>query len=134
MHTEQGNSKRLKEIYTHALTVKSAIPHPRIMGVIRECGGKMHARERQWMDAATAFFEAFKSYDEAGHPRRLQCLKYLVLAYMLNQSNVDPFNAQEAKPYKSGGRRPVLGRVHGTAQPALSRVCAAPPQTPRWSP
>lgn len=25
--------------------VKSAIPHPRIMGVIRECGGKMHMRE-----------------------------------------------------------------------------------------
>jgi len=32
--------------------------------------------------------------------RRVQCLKYLVLAYMLMESNVDPFDAQEAKPYK----------------------------------
>lgn len=44
--------------------------------------------------------QAFKSYDEAGAVRRIQCLKYLVLANMLMQSNVDPFDAQEAKPYK----------------------------------
>jgi COP9 signalosome complex subunit 2 len=31
----------------------------------------------------------------------VQCLKYLVLATMLNESAVDPFDAQEAKPYKS---------------------------------
>ena len=35
---------------------------------------------------ATDFFEAFKSYDEAGSPRRLACLKYLVLASMLMES------------------------------------------------
>ena len=28
------------------------------MGVIRECGGKMHMHERAWSDAATDFFEA----------------------------------------------------------------------------
>ena len=28
-----------------SLRIKSAIPHPRIMGVIRECGGKMHMTE-----------------------------------------------------------------------------------------
>ena len=45
--------------------------------------------------------QAFKSYDEAGAHRRVQCLKYLVLAYMLMESSVDPFDAQEAKPYKN---------------------------------
>ncbi len=40
-----------------ALTIKSAIPHPRIMGVIRECGGKMHMQQRAWNEAATDFFE-----------------------------------------------------------------------------
>jgi hypothetical protein len=40
-----------------ALTIKSAIPHPRIMGVIRECGGKMHMQQRAWAEAATDFFE-----------------------------------------------------------------------------
>ena len=57
VHTEQKNGKKLKELYGRALAVKSAIPHPRIMGVIRECGGKMHMHERAWSDAATDFFE-----------------------------------------------------------------------------
>lgn len=78
MYTEQKNNKKLKELYHRALNVKSAIPHPRIMGIIRECGGKMHMSERTWNDAATDFFEAFKSYDEAGEKRRIHCLKYLV--------------------------------------------------------
>ena len=47
------------------------------MGIIHECGGKMHMAERQWAEAATDFFEAFKNYDEAGNQRRIQCLKYV---------------------------------------------------------
>ena len=70
MYTSQKNNKKLKELYHRALTIKSAIPHPRIMGIIRECGGKMHMREKAWQQAHTDFFEAFKSYDEAGSPRR----------------------------------------------------------------
>jgi COP9 signalosome complex subunit 2 len=101
MYTEQKDTKKLKQLYTRALGVKSAIPHPRIMGIIRECGGKMHMTERTWAEAATDFFEAFKSYDEAGASRRIQCLKYLVLANMLMNSTVNPFDAQEAKPYKN---------------------------------
>ncbi|KAL0389265.1 UNVERIFIED_CONTAM: COP9 signalosome complex subunit [Sesamum calycinum] len=63
--------------------------------------------ERQWAEAATDFFEAFKNYDEAGNQRRIQCLKvlmslrYLVLANMLMESEVNPFDGQEAKPYKN---------------------------------
>lgn len=34
--------------------------------------------ERQWAEAATDFFEAFKNYDEAGNQRRIQCLKYVL--------------------------------------------------------
>ena len=65
----------LQQLYQQALMIKSAIPHPRIMGIIHECGGKMHMAERQWAEAATDFFEAFKNYDEAGNQRRIQCLK-----------------------------------------------------------
>eukprot|EP00850_Spirogloea_muscicola_P009272 SM000051S17632 [mRNA] locus=s51:715956:720100:- [translate_table: standard] len=111
MYTETKNTKKLKtgcclarpaqELYQRALAIKSAIPHPRIMGIIRECGGKMYMAERQWADAATNFFEAFKAYDESGTTRRIQCLKYVVLAYMLMESEVNPFDAQEAKPYKT---------------------------------
>jgi len=35
MYTEQKNSKKLKALYEQSLHIKSAIPHPLIMGVIR---------------------------------------------------------------------------------------------------
>jgi COP9 signalosome complex subunit 2 len=101
MYTATKNNKKLKELYHQALDIKSAIPHPKIMGVIRECGGKMHMREKEWEKSYNDFFEAFKNYDEAGSPRRIQCLKYLVLANMLMLSEINPFDSTEAKPYKS---------------------------------
>ena len=57
IYTEQKNGKKLKQLYSGALGIKSAIPHPRIMAIIRECGGKMHMHERLWSEAATDFFE-----------------------------------------------------------------------------
>lgn len=35
MYTAQKNNKKLKELYEQSLHIKSAIPHPLIMGVIR---------------------------------------------------------------------------------------------------
>ena len=58
-------------------------------------------REKDWEKAHTDFFEAFKNYDEAGSPRRLSCLKYLILAYILSASEISPFDAAEVKPYKN---------------------------------
>eukprot|EP00833_Pecoramyces_ruminatium_P000097 jgi/Orpsp1_1/1174129/evm.model.c7180000049028.1 len=55
----------------------------------------------KWQDAQTDFFEAFKNFDEAGSPQRIQCLKYLVLANMLSESQINPFDSQETKPYKN---------------------------------
>eukprot|EP01135_Chromosphaera_perkinsii_P001748 Nk52_evm17s210 gene=Nk52_evmTU17s210 len=101
MYTAQKNNKKLKALYERSLMIKSAIPHPLIMGVIRECGGKMHMSESEWESAHTDFFEAFKNYDESGSSRRIQCLKYLVLANMLMCSEINPFDSQEAKPYKN---------------------------------
>ncbi|TFY83432.1 hypothetical protein EWM64_g585 [Hericium alpestre] len=101
MHNEMRNYKKLKEIYDASNSVRSAIPHPRIMGIIKECGGKMWMGERQWNRASEDFFESFRNYDEAGSPQRIQVLKYLVLAYMLTGSEVNPFDSQETKPYKN---------------------------------
>jgi len=101
MYTAQKNNKKLKALYEQSLHIKSAIPHPLIMGVIRECGGKMHLREGEFEKAHTDFFESFKNYDESGSPRRTTCLKYLVLANMLMKSDINPFDSQEAKPYKN---------------------------------
>ena len=101
MYTAQKNNKKLKALYDQSLHIKSAIPHPLILGVIRECGGKMHLRENEYEKAHTDFFEAFRNYDESGSPRRTTCLKYLVLANMLMKSGINPFDSQEAKPYRN---------------------------------
>lgn len=101
LHTELKNDARLKQLYYQALAINSAIPHPRTIGLIRECGAKMHMREFNWDEAFADFFDAFKNYDEAGSPRRIACLKYWVLASLLANKAVDPFDSTESKPYKT---------------------------------
>lgn len=39
MYTAQKNNKKLKALYEQSLHIKSAIPHPLIMGVIRGKSG-----------------------------------------------------------------------------------------------
>ncbi|KAJ4358409.1 uncharacterized protein N0V89_002991 [Didymosphaeria variabile] len=104
MYADTRNNKRLKALYQRALKVKSAVPHPKIMGIIRECGGKMHMSEENWKGAQSDFFESFRNYDEAGSLQRIQVLKYLVLATMLSGSNINPFDSQETKPYQNDPR------------------------------
>eukprot|EP01063_Lacrimia_lanifica_P006059 TRINITY_DN13644_c0_g1_i1.p1 TRINITY_DN13644_c0_g1~~TRINITY_DN13644_c0_g1_i1.p1 ORF type:complete len:443 (+),score=202.13 TRINITY_DN13644_c0_g1_i1:58-1386(+) len=105
-----GNLKRLKHLYEEAMLVEGAIPPPRITGIIREAGGKMYMQQEDFEQANEAFFQAFKHYDEAGHPRRVQCLKYLVLANMMSRSKINPFDSPEALPYKSD---PEIGVMTG---------------------
>ncbi|KAF2150092.1 CSN2 COP9 signalosome complex [Myriangium duriaei CBS 260.36] len=100
MYAETKNNKRLKR----ALKVRSAVPHPKIMGIIRECGGKMHMSEENWKAAQSDFFESFRNYDEAGSLQRIQVLKYLVLTTMLMGSDINPFDSQETKPYRNDPR------------------------------
>ncbi|KAI7224048.1 COP9 signalosome complex subunit [Hortaea werneckii] len=90
MYADTRNNKRLKGLYNRAIGVRSAVPHPKIMGIIRECGGKMFMSEENWKAAQSAFFESFRSYDEAGSMQRIQVLKYLVLTTMLMGSDINP--------------------------------------------
>lgn len=108
MYADTRNNKRLKQLYQRALKVRSAVPHPKIMGIIRECGGKMHMSEENWKEAQTDFFESFRNYDEAGSLQRIQVLKYLVLTTMLMKSDINPFESQETKPYKNDARISVM--------------------------
>jgi len=55
-------------------------------------------------DAQSDFFESFRSYDEAGSLQRIQVLKYLVLTAMLNDSDINPLDSQETKPYRGDAR------------------------------
>lgn len=128
LYGETGDTMKLKEYYNKALQVTTAIPHPRILGIIREYGGKMHMSEsmyplycfledagfqtanpstiivfrltpEQWSFAREDFFESFKNYDETGAPQRIRVLRYYIMACLLSESGVDPFESQEIKPY-----------------------------------
>eukprot|EP00835_Amoeboradix_gromovi_P000678 NODE_25_length_35605_cov_0.353461.p10 type:complete len:316 gc:universal NODE_25_length_35605_cov_0.353461:2142-1195(-) len=100
-YSETNNNRKLKELYTRTLTIRSAIPHPKITGIIRECGGKMYCQQQDFDGARREFFESFKNYDEAGAYERIRVLKYLVLCNILSSSKINPFESPETKPYKT---------------------------------
>jgi COP9 signalosome complex subunit 2 len=93
------NSLRMRQIYPRTMNLNAAVADPRIMGVIREEGGKMHMSEGNWDDAYNELYEAFRNYQEAGNVRAKDCLKYVVLASMLALSDINPFAAREAKVF-----------------------------------
>jgi COP9 signalosome complex subunit 2 len=100
LYSRQKDNKKLREVFNKAMAVRGGIPHPRTLALIQELGGKMHMVAKEYEAAGKTFFQAFKSYDEAGDPSRLRCLKYLVLASMLHASSINPFDSQEARPYR----------------------------------
>ena len=69
------NSARMKEIYPKTVNLNAAVADPRIMGVIREEGGKMQMAEGNWEEAYNELYEAFRNYQEAGNSRARDCLK-----------------------------------------------------------
>ena len=100
LYSRQMNLKALRQVFDKAMAIRGGIPHPRTIALIQELGGKMHLHAREFEQASQTFFQAFKSYDEAGDKARLKCLKYLVMATMLHASTINPFDSQEARPYK----------------------------------
>jgi COP9 signalosome complex subunit 2 len=97
--TATSDRARMKEVYPKTLNLRNAISHPRIMGLIREEGGKMYMADGNWSDAYNELFASFLAYQEAGDTRAKSCLKYLVLASMLALSKINPFAAKEANVY-----------------------------------
>jgi COP9 signalosome complex subunit 2 len=93
------NVSRMRTIYPRTLHLNAAVADPRIMGIIREEGGKIHMMEGNWEDAFHELNEAFRMYQEAGNARARDCLKYVVLASMLALSDINPFAAREAKVF-----------------------------------
>jgi COP9 signalosome complex subunit 2 len=94
-----GNMVRMREVYPKTLNLNAAVADPRIMGIIREEGGKMQMAESNWDEAYNELYEAFRNYQEAGNPRAKDLLKYVVVASMLTVNDINPFAAREAKVF-----------------------------------
>lgn len=100
LYSRLKDTKKLRAAYHRAMSVRGGIPHPRTLALIQELGGKMHMSQRNFDEASQSFFQAFKSYDEAGDRSRLRCLKYLVMASMLHASSINPFDSHEARAHR----------------------------------
>lgn len=100
--------------------MRSAVPHPAILGVIHECGGRLRMPDRRWEDARVEFLAAFKArpggrrgrwegvrplpraaparaprqaFEEAGAgDSAIACLRYHLLCNMLAESRINPFD------------------------------------------
>lgn len=96
-----GDTIRMKTIYPKTLQLQAAISDPRIMGVIREEGGKMHMQQNQWDEAYNELNEAFRNFQQAGNNNKAKaCLKYVALSSMLGKTEINPFDAREAKVFE----------------------------------
>jgi COP9 signalosome complex subunit 2 len=102
LYSRLKDNKKLREIFHKAMNVRGGIPHPRTIALIQgtsstefdetyaigillshfltlpikitELGGKMHMSHADYEEAGKTFFQAFKSYDEAGDQSRLRCI------------------------------------------------------------
>jgi COP9 signalosome complex subunit 2 len=86
----------------------SAIVDPRILGIVREAFAMKALSDQDWEGAYRDFYEAFTSFQQAGSPRAVQCLRYTLLANMVAGMEVDPFDSQEAKAYQ---REPLIAAM-----------------------
>lgn len=77
-------------LYTRALSVKSAVPHPKIMGIIRECGGKMHMSEgKQGMTPCSSSHTPADQSQKTG--RRHNEIFSILSAAMMKQAHCNEY-------------------------------------------
>lgn len=56
------DKKRMKRIFPQTESLIAVINDPRVMGIIKECGGKMYMAEKKWDKALDELFDCFKNY------------------------------------------------------------------------
>lgn len=69
----------MKEVFQLTEKFSSVIDDPRVVSIIKECGGKMYMSEKKWESALNQFKASFESMVDSGHPRAQTMLKYVIL-------------------------------------------------------
>ncbi|EFH42773.1 predicted protein [Arabidopsis lyrata subsp. lyrata] len=100
IETNDNKDLKMQQLYQKAFSGKFDTSDHTVIGIVRECGGKMHLAERQWEEAAIDFRAAFANYNLARNQRRIKCLKYGLLANMMG-SKVNPFDRETARRYEN---------------------------------
>lgn len=66
MCIETREQRRMKEIFQTTKKFSVVIEDPRVVGIIKECGGKIYMTEKRWQAAEQEFVESFKSLLDVG--------------------------------------------------------------------
>ncbi|KAG7192967.1 uncharacterized protein KQ657_001073 [Scheffersomyces spartinae] len=93
------NINRLRQLHRESLRVSTVLTHPRILGIIKECGGRLKFYRDNFEKARLDFYEAFKCYDEVGSQLKNQILKYVILCSIVTDHEANPFESQETQAY-----------------------------------
>lgn len=96
---EELDMPKLTNLYKQSSKFTTAVTHPKILGVIKECGARVQFYRQNYEKARAEFYESFKNYDEAGVVAKNKILKYLALCSLLCNNDLDPFQSQETQSY-----------------------------------
>lgn len=91
---------RLNSLYQKSLGIVSPVTHPRIMGIIKQCGGKLEFYDKNYHESKSKFYESFKNFDESGSIiEKKESFKYLILLSIITENEFNPFESQETQHY-----------------------------------
>ena len=97
VYTEQCNVKKMKKAFANVMTLANIKPRISNLCTVYECVGKLQLLTRQHKRAYPSFVAAFLIHDDNGNPRRITCLKYLMLSSMLMSAVINPLSSGEAQ-------------------------------------
>ncbi|CDK29047.1 unnamed protein product [Kuraishia capsulata CBS 1993] len=98
-----GDYARLRKLHNKFSNTNVDVLHPRIQGVVKECGGLLAMRSHAFPKANECFYDSFKCFDEAGDHRRLTILPKLLISTILSGSEINPFEAVEFQSFLKSG-------------------------------
>ncbi|CAH6722669.1 putative COP9 signalosome complex subunit 2 [[Candida] jaroonii] len=97
--TNDLDMDRLVYLYEKSTTITSPVTHPRIIGIIKECGGKIEFFKKKYENSRQNFYESFKQFDESGSIEKNKVFKYLILLSIISENEFNPFESQETQHF-----------------------------------
>jgi len=118
MHMEKKDTKKVKELYEKGFATAKKNPGTlnSKLAIFHFVGGKLRMEEHSSNYAYSAFFEAFNFFEEAGSRFKIPCLKYILLANMLNNSTINPFASPETKNLQNHAEIKPMAELLGAYQ------------------
>jgi COP9 signalosome complex subunit 2 len=91
-------TRRMKSLIASCALANSALTSSKSMGLIREYTGKVLLQDGCYTEAYNEFYEGFRVYTDSGYTASAELiLRFVILASMLSNSNINPFDSREVR-------------------------------------